>query len=75
MKKTDKYHRWVEWSEEDRCYIGRCPDLFGGGVHDDDSLKCAEALEHAIEDVGSDYQKKENWPPAKVRPLIVEEAC
>jgi hypothetical protein len=26
-RKTDIYHRWVAWSEEDQAYIGRCPDL------------------------------------------------
>ena len=29
----------VEWSKEDNCYIGRCPTLFGGGVHGSDELK------------------------------------
>jgi hypothetical protein len=23
----------VYWSDEDDCYIGQCPTLFGGGVH------------------------------------------
>jgi predicted HicB family RNase H-like nuclease len=27
------YPKIVEWSEEDDCYVGRCPMLFGGGVH------------------------------------------
>ena len=27
-KETDKYYRWVAWSEEDQVYIGHCPDLF-----------------------------------------------
>ncbi len=22
-----KYHKWVEWCEEDKCFIGQCPDL------------------------------------------------
>jgi len=28
--KTDIYHRWVAWWEEDQTDIGRCPDLFQG---------------------------------------------
>ena len=28
-----EYHFVVSWSEEDQCYVGRCPDLFLGGVH------------------------------------------
>ena len=28
-RKTDIYHRWVAWSEEDQTYIGRCPGISG----------------------------------------------
>ena len=33
MKKNDRYLKTIEWSEEDRCYIGRAPGLSLGGVH------------------------------------------
>ena len=33
MNPIDRYPHWVEWSEEDRLYVGRCPDLFLGGMH------------------------------------------
>ena len=26
MKKSAQYRKIVEWSEEDRCYVGRCPE-------------------------------------------------
>ena len=69
MKKiTDKYFRWVEWSEEDQCYVGRCPDLFGGGVHDDDHIECVKRLQHAINDCEEDVTK--DPPPARVRPMM-----
>jgi len=32
-KKSDAYLKVVEWSEQDRCYIGTCPGLMFGGVH------------------------------------------
>jgi predicted HicB family RNase H-like nuclease len=35
-KRAAQYPKLVEWSEEDGCFIGRCPLLFGGGVHGDD---------------------------------------
>ena len=35
MKESDRYLKIVEWSNEDQCYIGQCPGLFGGGVHGD----------------------------------------
>jgi len=29
----NKYVKLIEWSEEDKCYIGSCPELFYGGCH------------------------------------------
>lgn len=31
-----RYVRIVEWSDEDECFIGSCPELFYGGCHGDD---------------------------------------
>jgi predicted RNase H-like HicB family nuclease len=36
MQESDRYVKFVEWSEEDDCYVGRCPELFYGGCHGDD---------------------------------------
>ena len=33
MKKSAQYLKIVEWSDEDQCYVGRCPELMLGGVH------------------------------------------
>jgi hypothetical protein len=33
MKSSDRYLKLVEWSDEDGCYVGRCPELMLGGVH------------------------------------------
>jgi predicted HicB family RNase H-like nuclease len=35
-KRAAQYPKFVEWSEADDCFIGRCPTLFSGGVHGDD---------------------------------------
>src|SRR5213594_4342551 len=35
-KPSDRYVKVVAWSEEDQCYIGRCPGLMLGGVHGSD---------------------------------------
>jgi predicted RNase H-like HicB family nuclease len=29
----DRYTKLVEWSEEDGCFVGSCPELFYGGCH------------------------------------------
>jgi predicted RNase H-like HicB family nuclease len=36
MSEADKYVKLVEWSEEDECFIGSCPELLFGGCHGDD---------------------------------------
>jgi hypothetical protein len=35
MKNEDRYLKFVRWSDEDRTYVGYCPDLFpwGGVCH------------------------------------------
>ena len=39
MKKSDQYLKLVEWSEEDQCYVGRCPELMLGGIHGNNEQK------------------------------------
>jgi predicted RNase H-like HicB family nuclease len=70
-KETDKYHRWVAWSEEDQVYVGRCPDLFSGGVHGDDPIKVARELEKVIDEWALDFrQSGEPLPPVRVKPMM-----
>ncbi|MDP8238701.1 MAG: hypothetical protein P9X24_06405 [Candidatus Hatepunaea meridiana] len=33
MNKGVKYVKLIEWSEEDGCFVGSCPELFYGGCH------------------------------------------
>jgi len=49
-KLASRFIKLVEWSEEDRVYIGRCPELFLGGVHGDDEQKVYADLCVAVED-------------------------
>ena len=68
--RTDIYHRWVEWSEEDQVYIGRCPDLFLGGCHGDDPLEVAKELQEIINEWDVIYMKDgKDLPSARVRPV------
>ena len=36
MKDSARYAKFVEWSEEDECYVGSAPGLVYGGCHGDD---------------------------------------
>lgn len=43
-KRAAQYPKLVAWSEEDGCFVGRCPLLFGGGVHGNDEAKVYRQL-------------------------------
>jgi predicted HicB family RNase H-like nuclease len=44
MKRSNRYMKVVEWSEEDQCFIGRVPGLALGGVHGKNETKVYEKL-------------------------------
>jgi predicted HicB family RNase H-like nuclease len=50
MKLSDQYLKIVEWSDEDQCYVGRCPGLMLGGVHGDDEVKVYEELCEVVDE-------------------------
>ena len=49
-KKSDRYLKIVEWSEEDGCYVGTCPGVMYGGVHGDDETKVYAELCETVEE-------------------------
>lgn len=57
-KKSDRYLKVVEWSEEDQCYIGSCPGLMFGGVHGQSEKavydELCQVLEEWVEQVEED---------------------
>jgi hypothetical protein len=70
MKPIDEYHRWVEWSEEDQVYIGKCPDLITG-IHGDDPVKVYEELGDVVQEVIDDFQRTGRELPApRTRPMM-----
>jgi predicted HicB family RNase H-like nuclease len=59
VKKTiDDYLKIVEWSKEDRCYIGMAPGLIIGGVHGRNQKKVFDELCEAVEEVIQILQKE-----------------
>ena len=45
------YTKFVEWSDEDQCFIGRCPEIMLGGVHGNDEAKVYAELCQAVEEM------------------------
>jgi predicted HicB family RNase H-like nuclease len=43
-----RYAKFVEWSEEDQCFIGRCPEIMAGGVHGLDESRVYAELCQAV---------------------------
>jgi predicted RNase H-like HicB family nuclease len=65
MKDSAKYAKIVEWSEEDRCYVGSAPGLIYGGCHGDDEQRVFEELCQIVEEAIELYRKEGSpFPPA-----------
>lgn len=62
MKIEDQYHRWVEWSDEDQVYIGKCPDLISG-IHGDDPVRLYAELCETVQDVVAHFQRSNRALP------------
>lgn len=50
MKAEDRYPKFVRWSDDDRAYVGYCPDLFpwGGVCHGDDEEETYRQLRELV---------------------------
>ena len=57
-KMSDQYLKIVEWSEEDKCYVGTAPGLILGGVHGKDEAKVFKELCKAVDLAIQIYQKE-----------------
>jgi hypothetical protein len=69
MKAADVCHKWVERSDEDGVYIGKCPDLITG-IHGDDSLRLYADLSKVVEEVTAHFEREERpLRPVRVRPM------
>ena len=70
MKPIDNYHRWVEWSEEDQVYLGKCPDLISG-IHGTDPTQLYSELGTVVQEVIDLYEKSGRpLPVPRTRPMM-----
>lgn len=69
MKSIDQYHKWVEWSEEDQTYIGKCPDLITG-IHGDDPVQLYSELCKVVADVIRHFEAEQcPLPEPRIKPM------
>ncbi len=75
MKAEDQYLKFVRWSDDDRHYIGYCPDLFpwGGVCHGADEEQTYRQLcqlireeIHELEAAGKDLRAPVTRPMREV---------
>lgn len=57
MRTQDKYLKLVEWSEEDKCYVGSIPGWIGKCCHGKDELKVYKELSRILDDWIEIYKK------------------
>ena len=62
-KQVSQYVKIVDWSEEDACFVGRCPELFLGGVHGADEPQVYAQLCSLVEEVLNDKSVAKIPPP------------
>lgn len=69
MRPSDQYHKWVEWSDEDQAYIGKCPDVITG-IHGGDAAQLYGELCEVVDEVLEHFTEEGRPLPAvRVRPM------
>jgi predicted RNase H-like HicB family nuclease len=69
MKPSDRYLKWVEWSEEDQVYIGKCPDPITG-IHGSDQVQLHAELCEVVDEVIRHLESEGRALPApRVKPM------
>ncbi len=77
MKPQDRYLMFVRWSDDDRLYVGYCPDLFptGGVCHGTTQVEAYGKLCEIVDDtVTTAEQQGIALPPPSTRPMREVEA-
>ena len=64
MNKGDQYVKIIEWSNDDGCFIGSCPELFYGGCHGSDPKSVFAELCEIIEETVQLYERDGKPLPA-----------
>jgi predicted RNase H-like HicB family nuclease len=72
MTEGAKYTKIVEWSDDDRCFIGSCPELFYGGCHGNDEREVFDHLCRIVEETIELYKQdgKPLPPPLSGKELV-----
>ena len=64
MTRRVKYIKIVEWSDEDGCFIGYCPNIIGPCCHGDDEIEVYRELCQIVDEWLEIAQKENRELPA-----------
>ncbi len=65
MKDSTKYVKIVEWSDEDKCFVGSAPGLIYGGCHGTNEQAVFNELCQVVDEAIALYKKEgKPLPPA-----------
>lgn len=64
MKDSARYAKIVEWSEEDRCFVGSAPGLVYGGCHGDTEKQVFDDLCEIVDEIIELYRQDGKPLPA-----------
>jgi len=57
MNEGARYVKLIEWSDEDQCFIGSCPELFYGGCHGNDPRAVFDELCQIVDETVDLYRR------------------
>jgi predicted RNase H-like HicB family nuclease len=72
MTKGDRYVKLVEWSDQDGCFIGSCPEILYGGCHGSDAKKVFSELCKIVDETIALYEREGRMlpPPMSGREFV-----
>ena len=72
MTEVAQYVKLVEWSGEDKCFIGSCPELFYGGCHGNNQREVFDELCQIVEETVELYRQDGKFlpPPLSGREFV-----
>ena len=56
MRPSHRYHKWIEWSDDDLTYLGRCPDVITG-IHGDNPIQLYDELCVVVDEVLAELEE------------------
>lgn len=69
MRPSDSYHKWIEWSDLDDTYLGRCPDVITG-IHGSDPVRLYDELCTVVDEVLTELERSHRTLPQPLtRPM------